>query len=238
LNSQSVPRAIFLDLDDTILDFSGGVDAGWTIVCHEVADRAQGVDAGKLKAAIYQVRDSFWADPELARAGRKDLRDASRRIVQEALTQCGISAPPLAKEIAERYRDVREEGLALFPGALEALDRLKVLGVRLALLTNGTSSDQRAKLQRFDLAKYFDCICIEGELGFGKPDERVFDKALRTMLCRPEDASMVGDNLVADIIPAMTLGIEGIWLDRLAAGPPPGTAPLPDRIIRALGELP
>ena len=42
----------------------------------------------------------------------------------------------------------------------------------LAMITNGASATQRAKIERFHLAPYFDHILIEGELGFGKPEPR------------------------------------------------------------------
>jgi hypothetical protein len=49
------------------------------------------------------------------------------------------------------------------------------------LLTNGGSKGQRLKIDRFDLAPLFDAILIEGEVGFGKPDPRIYTKALEAL---------------------------------------------------------
>ncbi len=57
----------------------------------------------------------------------------------------------------------------MFPDAHATLDRLKELGVKLALITNGAAEPQRAKVVRFALEHRFDHIQIEGEHGFGKP---------------------------------------------------------------------
>jgi putative hydrolase of the HAD superfamily len=61
---------------------------------------------------------------------------------------------------------------ACFPDAHNVIDALRARGTRLALVTNGASEAQRAKIDRFDLANRFDHFQIEGEHEFGKPDER------------------------------------------------------------------
>lgn len=115
--------------------------------------------------------------------------------MEEALSRVGFERTGLGAEIANRYRDIREQGITLLPGALETIEALKAADVSLGLLTNGGSSSQRAKIERFDLARHFDFICIEGEFGCGKPDERVYRSALESLNCKPADAWMVGDNL-------------------------------------------
>jgi putative hydrolase of the HAD superfamily len=94
-----------------------------------------------------------------------------------------------------------------------------------------------AKVERFDLARHFDCICVEGELGWDKPDERVYVRALKSLNVEPQRVWMVGDNLEWDVAAPMRLGIGGIWYDRFKAGPPHGHEPAPSRIIRRLSEL-
>jgi putative hydrolase of the HAD superfamily len=105
------------------------------------------------------------------------------------------------------------------------------------LLTNGCAAFQRRKLQRFALEPLFDVILIEGELGYGKPDRRVFGAALAFFGVEPAQAWMVGDNLECDIGGARELGITAVWHDAHRAGLPAGSAVTPDRIIESLSEL-
>jgi putative hydrolase of the HAD superfamily len=233
-----LPKAVLLDLDDTIIDDSGGVEAAWTLACVEAAAEHRGLDAEKLRSAVFQVRDWYWLDPERARAGRHDLRAASASIVEQALAGLGLRHASLAARVANRYRDLREETAGLLPGAVEALDRLRGMGLRLALLTNGSAAGQRAKIDRFQLTARFDFICIEGEFGFGKPDERVYHAALEALDCRPAAAWMAGDNLEWDVGAPMRLGMYGIWVDRLHTGLPEGDGVRPDRIVHSIAELP
>jgi putative hydrolase of the HAD superfamily len=143
----------------------------------------------------------------------------------------------LATAIAERYRTRRAAGFAPFPDALDTVRWFRERGCRLALVTNGSGATQRGKVLGFGLAELFDSILIEGELGFGKPDSRVYTQALRELGVTAVDAWMVGDNLEWDVAAPQRLGIRGIWLDVRGTGVPDASAVRPDRIVRALSEL-
>ncbi len=100
-----------------------------------------------------------------------------------ALAAAGHRALPddLAIRLADRFTAYREEEMFVFPGAHDAIDTLKALGIKLALVTNGAADMQRAKVERFELAHRFDHIQIEGEHGFGKPEERAYLHAMEAL---------------------------------------------------------
>jgi putative hydrolase of the HAD superfamily len=105
------------------------------------------------------------------------------------------------------------------------------------LLTNGGSKGQRLKIDRFDLAPLFDAILIEGEVGFGKPDPRIYTQALAAVNVAAEEAWMVGDNFEWDVAGPQREGIAGIWIDAHGRGVPAGQAVRPHRIIGRLADL-
>ncbi len=189
--------------------------------------------AGPIDAA----RDAYWADPERHRLGRLNLTVARREIVGQALDDLGVDRPDLAAAIAAAYSAEREALIYLLPGAIETLQVLRNRGTPLALLTNGSAAGQRAKIERFDLAGYFEAILIEEEVGAGKPDERVYRRALEMLGARPGEATMVGDNLVWDVAGAARLGIGTVWVDAAGGGLPPDAPARPDRIVRRIREL-
>ncbi len=104
-------------------------------------------------------------------------------------------------------------------------------------MTNGVGEIQRGKISRFDLGRRFDHIQIEGEHGFGKPEERAYLHALQSLDVTAPEAWMVGDNLEWEVVAPQKLGIFSIWHDPFGQGLPPGSDIRPDRIIRSLGEL-
>ena len=106
-----------------------------------------------------------------------------------------------------------------------------------AMITNGAAESQRGKIVRFDLARHFDYILVEGELGHGKPDERVYRHALAQLGVEASDAMMVGDDLERDVAGPQSVGMRGVWIDRAGSGLPPECNIRPDRIIGSLAEL-
>jgi putative hydrolase of the HAD superfamily len=170
------------------------------------------------------------------------LLEARREVVAgtlAALARAGRRTPAgdFGRRIADRFTAYRDEQMGLFPDAIAVLDALRAHGVRLGLVTNGAGEAQRAKLARFDLAGRFDHIQIEGEAGFGKPDERAYLHALQVLNSRPHETWMVGDHLEWEVNAPQRLGIHAIWFDPDARGLPHDAQARPDRTIRSLSEL-
>lgn len=231
------PRAIFFDLDGTILDWQTGMEKRWREACERGCAASPDLDSETLLAAVHAKRDWFWSDPVRAAEGRMDLDEASRTIVAGALASLGAPSPELAANIAADYRAARLAGLAPYPGAIDALGAVRARGIAMALITNGGAEAQRQSVDRFGLASYFDCVIIEGEFGCGKPDERVFRHALSACGVAPRDTWMIGDSLEMDIATPLRLGMHTVWVDALAAGLPDSGDVRPHRVVRSLAEL-
>lgn len=238
----SFPRAILFDLDDTIISAYGRPELAWLTVSTELAEHLAPLTPEEATKAVADYAAQFWSDEDRHREHRQDLGAARRKIVAGALAHLGAEgrqpfAADIAVRLADRYTDYRNEQMSLFEGAHEVLDALKGAGVRLALVTNGAAADQRAKVARFDLARRFDHIQIEGEHGFGKPEERAYRHALEALKVAPHEAWMVGDNLEWEVAAPQRLGIFAIWHDHIGDGLPHDSQVQPDRIITRLSEL-
>jgi putative hydrolase of the HAD superfamily len=195
------------------------------------------LDPLQVYDAIERAREWYWADPDRHRVGRLDLAAARREVVRIALRDLGADDSILAQLIGDTYHDLRDAGLQPFADAIDTVRWLRSRGCRLALLTNGSGALQRGKITRFGLADLFHTILIEGEVGFGKPDPRVYARALDSLEVAAADTWMVGDNLEWDVAEPQRQGIYGIWIDVWGRGLPPRHPVRPDRIIRRLSEL-
>ncbi len=236
MSSGGLPRVLLVDLDDTILEFGRIAPRVWRELAPGFA-RGLGLEAQVLVDAIEAAANAFWADAARAARGRLDLKSSRRQIVSTAFDALRVGEARTAHTLADAFTEARDERIALLPGAVDALERARAAGSRLGLITNGSAQAQRAKLQRFDLARHFDAILIEGEFGVGKPDLAVYREALRRLEARPDDTWMVGDNLEWDVAAPQRLGIFAVWIDPDAAGVPPEIDVRPDHVVRALSEL-
>ena len=232
-----LPRAILLDLDDTILDASGGIEPAWREACAAHVSGLGPIDADTLYDAIERTRLWFWSDDERHRRGRLDLDAAAREVATLAISSLGMSNPDAGARIAARYSEIRRKGFEPFPGAVDTLRWCRQSGCRLALVSNGNAATQWGKINRFELRELFDAILIEGALGFGKPDPRIYQRALEELDTPPGNAWMVGDHLEFDVAQPQRMGLFGIWIDAGGTGPPAESSVKPDRIVRRLADL-
>jgi len=239
----TLPRAILFDLDDTILSAFGRSPGQWRRVIAEFAEHLVPHPPEDVIEAMQAYSKYLWADEMRHKHWRHRIGEARRHIVASAfaeLTAARGHAPPspeICDAIADRFNELQHAELSMFPGAHETLDRLKELGVRLALVTNGAAAPQRAKVRRFALEHRFDHIQIEGEHGFGKPEDAAYAHALHSLGVGAHETWMVGDNLEWEVVAPQRLGIYAIWYDGYGQGLPEGSPIRPDRIIRTLPEL-
>ena len=233
--SRSLPPVLLFDLDDTIVRFSTGQPNFWQLALEShVPQLAE--HHPRLCALIEAAASEYWSEPERAFQGRQDMYAARRYVARVVLEAEGLSLEQ-CQRFADDVTDRKEAYVHPFDGAIETLQVLRERGHRLALLTNGSALFQRRKLQRFSLEPFFELILIEGELGYGKPDPRVFQAALDFFAAPPESVWMIGDNLQADIAGAQQLGIYGVWHDPDGRGLPERSPAVPRRIIRQVSEL-
>lgn len=106
----AMPCVLF-DLDDTIIDFTSNVTAARLQARSRPALR-HGVQSAALDRAFAAAAAQFWADPDLARDGRRDLIAASANILRRAgdVLRLQISADE-ALALSREYRSLRDEGV-------------------------------------------------------------------------------------------------------------------------------
>ena len=179
---------MLFDLDDTLLDYSGGVERCWAAACAAAGEGA-GLDAGGLTAAVERARRWFWADPARHARERVDMLGAWTKIAAAALSALGHPDDTLASVLARDFASRRRAAMRLHADATPCLARFRAQGIPLALVTNGDAAMQRDKIARFDLGRWFDVVAIEGELGIGKPDPHVYRYVLDALGVPPTAAS-------------------------------------------------
>ncbi len=153
---------------------------------------------------------------------------------ENALKKCGIDNGDAANVLADAFIQYRRKRHTVYDDAINCLKNIPE-DYNLALLTNGAAELQREKISCTGIEKYFKEIIISGEVGYGKPDKRIFQLALSRFGVSPEQAIMVGDSLQSDISGAKAAGIRTIWLNR--TGIPNDNSIIPDIEISGLAQL-
>lgn len=84
---------------------------------------------------------------------------------------------------------------------------------KVAIITNGSTQRQKAKIINTKLNSCFDILIISEEVGFSKPDKRIFELALNKLNVQPEAALFVGDDIEKDIAGCQNANIKGLWFN-------------------------
>ncbi|MEI5907952.1 HAD family hydrolase [Bacillus spongiae] len=85
--------------------------------------------------------------------------------------------------------------------------------VKVAIVTNGATQRQRAKINNTNLNSCFDTVIISEEVGFSKPDKRIFELVLNKLKVEPDATLFVGDDIERDIDGCQNVNIKGIWFN-------------------------
>ena len=216
---------LFLDLDDTILDFHKAerIALSKTI-------RAFGIEPTEEVLNLYhEINDWHWKQLELGKLTRPEVLVQRFAVLFEKL---GREGDPAA--CTEAYAKNLAIGHYFLPGAEEAVMNLHKK-YRLFLASNGTASVQKGRMTSANLYRFFEKAFVSQEIGHNKPSKAYFDACFAQIPgFDPAKAMIVGDSLTSDIRGGINAGIKTVWVN-------PGHKPCgdikPDYEIEALSRL-
>lgn len=222
--------AVLFDFHGTLVDFP------------ESATTALVEALGVPEAAFYAVIPGLSSKVQLLREAGSwppplmELWPAWYALVIEAL---GVDVDPVA--VADRMQGLYTDpaSYAAFPEVPEMLERLRVRGHRVAILSN-TDVDLWPILERLGLSGLVEIAVAAFRHGVEKPSPRAFHLALDALGVAPAGTWFVGDDLRDDCVASDAFGMTAVLVDRADrhAGNPdarrflrlPTLAPLPDLI--------
>jgi putative hydrolase of the HAD superfamily len=108
----SFPKAILLDLDDTILASTESMERCWKKICEQFSPRLPDISPHQLFAAIQYSSARFWENPEQNARGRLNAALARQKIVRHALIVLRREEVDIANEIAHAFSTARRDGFA------------------------------------------------------------------------------------------------------------------------------
>jgi HAD superfamily hydrolase (TIGR01549 family) len=115
---------------------------------------------------------------------------------------------------AVAIRDIFGSGaFELYADVRPVLNILKQRDMRLAIISNWPRGLD-CFCHEMDVSHFFDTVISSAEIGFEKPDPRIFGEAVRRLGLDPRRVIHVGDTVDEDIVGAVGAGIRAILIDR------------------------
>ena len=195
---------LFLDLDDTILDFH---KAERIAIAKTIRDF--GVEPTEEVLSRYHVINKWhWEQLELGKLTRAEVL-----VNRFAMLFSELGAEVDAQKCAKTYEKNLSIGHYFLPGAEEAVDALSKK-YRLFLASNGTASVQKGRMTSANLYRFFEKVFVSQEIGHNKPSKAYFDACFAQIPgFDPAKAIMVGDSSSSDIKGGINAGLTTVWVN-------------------------
>jgi FMN hydrolase / 5-amino-6-(5-phospho-D-ribitylamino)uracil phosphatase len=221
----AAPRAISLDLDDTLWPIWPVIEQAEQALHDFLCERCPKTAAAFPIARMRELRARIAAEhPQFAH----DFTHQRKLSLAHALHSVGEDATHL-EDAFTTFHAARNR-VEFYPDALAALERLTARWP-VAALTNGN-----ADLVAIGIAHHFNVCVTAREAGHAKPDAPIFHAACERLGVAPHELLHVGDDPWLDIHGAHAAGIRTCWINRRNEPWPEAFSP-PDLQFDTLAEL-
>ena len=194
---------LFLDLDNTLLDFSKSEEWAITKTLEEF-----GLPSNSETARLYsEINNSYWKRFEKGEIPKNAIFEGRFKTLLSVLKREGNT-----KSISEFYCKCLSNTYFKVEGADEALTYLKNKGYKLYATTNGFAFTQKNRIKNSGLSKYFDAVFISEDLNAQKPEIEYFEACIRVIPEKDKSKILiVGDSQSSDILGGINVSIDTCW---------------------------
>lgn len=232
-------RAVFFDLDDTLVDSANPWRAGLAAAVADLCERRPDLSSDDVYAAWHAANRALVKRLD---AGQVTMATVRERRWPDTLSALGLDDPALAAALDTRLVETFIGGVRLFEDVGTLPEDLRER-FHVGIITNGADDDaldsQRTKAARTGLLARVDSFLASDAAGARKPGPRIFHLALERGGIAPNEALYIGDNITNDIVGANRAGMTSVLIWR-APEPRPTLegAERPAQVIETLRELP
>lgn len=194
--------AVFWDVGGVIVELES-IREGYAEFISWLADEYDFDEATVLEEWRTALGDYFAGrDGREYRTAREGYRVATASLFE--------AEPPAEDEWRPAFERCLDETVRPVDGAIETIRALGDAEVHLGVVSDIDTVEADNILSTFGVSDRFDAVTTSEEVGYTKPDPRMFETALAAWGGDPADAVMVGDRYEHDVVGAKDAGLDAI----------------------------
>lgn len=114
-------------------------------------------------------------------------------------------------DAARFFRAASIRRIQPFPQSVRLLEKLK--GYPLGVISNGQRIFSELELRQLGLYRYFNFVIFSSDLGYKKPDLRIFIRGAGNLGLKPHEILYIGDSWDKDIYPSRDIGMKAMHIE-------------------------
>ena len=202
-------KNLFIDLDDTIYDFSSASREAF-METYELLHYDRFFDSFNHYYSIYEPYNlELW---HIYGEGKITKEELNKRRYSYPLEVVGIKDQELADTFCREALGRIPTKNRLIDGAIELLEYLRPK-YNMYILSNGFKELQSHKMRTAGIDKYFDALILSEDIGVNKPNRELYEYALEKTGSKLEESIMIGDMFETDIVGAANIGMKQIYFN-------------------------
>ena len=200
-------KNLFIDLDDTIYDFSGASRESFRET-YDLLHYERYFDSFEHYLSLYEPYNlELW---RIYGEGKITKEELNKRRYSHPLECVGVKDQQLADTFChEALGRIPTKG-PLMPGAMEILEYLRPK-YNMYILSNGFKELQSRKMRTAGIDGYFDALILSEDIGINKPNRELYEYALEKTGSILSESLMIGDMFDTDIVGAANIGMEQMY---------------------------
>lgn len=204
-------EAVFFDAGETLLS----PQPSWSELSAQVLqERGHRVADDAMRSAWRHTGQHFLKAADEGRTfsmSHEESKTFWTTLYVDLLDYLGIDDPEAPLVLYETFSD--PENYDLFPDSRPTIEEFRRRGLRLGVISN-FEGWLKVLLDRLEVRELFDVVAVSGDLGWEKPDPRIFKWAMEETGVDAPASVHVGDSPHFDAAPAQAIGMHGVLLDR------------------------
>ena len=191
-------KAVVFDLDHTLFD-------RYATINKLVPQLRKHFDLADGITDEFFIQELSYADKHFVHKGWRGIYNY---LVEKGIFKTVPSFSEYTEIVLRHFKHLAEK----YEFAVPTLEKIRSMGYRIGLITNGNATLQYKKLEMLELTDEFDEIIVSGDTPYEKPDKEIFLMMAEKMGIEPGEMMYVGDHPLNDIEGSRNAGCVSVWV--------------------------